>query len=97
MADFFRLNKSALALNVIVAPNTGFRPGQLGALHAVASHFSVHDDPAIISLPTGYGKTAIIMALPFILGATRVLVVEPTDVLRRQTSSHFRELSTFES
>lgn len=30
----------------------------------------------------------------FLLGSNRVLVVEPTDVLRRQTSAHFGELST---
>lgn len=80
--------------NPLTQPNSGFRPGQLGALHAVLSHFSVYDDPAIVSLPTGYGKTAVIMALPFILKAKRLLVVEPSDALRKQTTSHFKELST---
>jgi len=54
----------------------------------------VYDEPAIVSLPTGYGKTAVIMALPFVLAAKRLLVVEPSDVLRRQTAGHFRALST---
>jgi hypothetical protein len=45
-------------------------------------------------LPTGYGKTAVIMALPFVLSAKRLLVVEPSDVLRRQTAAHFGSLST---
>lgn len=94
MPDFFRDHAASLLLRPIAAPNTGFRPGQLGALHAVVSHFSVYDEPAIISLPTGYGKTAIIMALPFVLGAQRVLVVEPSDILRRQTATHFGALST---
>lgn len=75
-------------------PNTGFRPGQLGALHSTIAHFSVNEDPAVISLPTGYGKTAVIMALPFAFNARHVLVVEPTDVLRRQTASHFKTLHT---
>ncbi|GAA5628242.1 hypothetical protein Brsp05_03538 [Brucella sp. NBRC 12953] len=82
-----------LALNLIGAPNTGFRPGQLGALHSSLAHFSVYDEPAIISLPTGYGKTALLMALPFLLRARRLLVVEPSDALRRQTTGHFKELS----
>ncbi|MBV2143746.1 DEAD/DEAH box helicase family protein [Falsochrobactrum sp. TDYN1] len=82
-----------LALNLIGAPNTGFRPGQLGALHSVLAHFSVYDEPAILSLPTGYGKTALLMALPFLLRARRMLVVEPSDALRQQTTSHFKELS----
>ena len=94
MPRFFKDHNGALTLRALSAPNSGFRPGQLGALHSVVSHFSVYDEPAIASLPTGYGKTAVIMALPFLLGAKRLLVVEPTDVLRRQTTSHFRDLST---
>lgn len=94
MPEFFGNHSSALALRVLGAPNTGFRPGQLGALHSVLSHFSVYDEPAIVSLPTGYGKTAVIMALPFILGSKHLLVVEPSDVLRRQTAAHFSVLST---
>ncbi|ARM91059.1 DEAD/DEAH box type DNA/RNA helicase protein (plasmid) [Rhizobium sp. CIAT894] len=94
MPNFFRDHSGALALRPLGAPNSGFRPGQLGALHSVVSHFSVFDEPAIVSLPTGYGKTAVIMALPFVLGAQRLLVVEPTDVLRRQTAAHFGALST---
>jgi hypothetical protein len=34
------------------------------------------------------------MTLPFLFGARRVLVVEPSDALRRQTTSHFNTLST---
>jgi len=76
------------------SPNRGFRPGQWGALHAVLAHTSVHDEPSVICLPTGYGKTAVMMALPFLLRADRVLIVEPSDALRRQVSSHFQVLST---
>jgi superfamily II DNA or RNA helicase len=82
-----------LELNLLDAPNSGFRPGQLGALHSVLAHFSVYDEPAILSLPTGYGKTALLMALPFVLRARRALVVEPSNALRQQTTSHFKELS----
>lgn len=82
-----------LALSLVGGPNTGFRPGQLGALHSALAHFSVYDEPAILSLPTGYGKTALLMALPFLLQARRILVVEPSDALRQQTTSHFKELS----
>lgn len=83
-----------ITLTPLANANTGLRPGQLGALHSVLAHFSVYDDPSIISLPTGYGKTVILMALPFLLNVKRVLVIEPSDALRRQTVSHFRELST---
>ena len=94
MPEFFTERGDAIALRALGAPNRGFRPGQLGALHAVVSHFPVFDEPAIVSLPTGYGKTAVIMALPFVLRARRLLVVEPSDVLRRQTAAHFDVLAT---
>lgn len=95
MADFFAQHRGALNLATQVAtPNRGFRIGQLGAMYAVLAHESVHDDPAIVCLPTGYGKTSVMMALPLLLAAKRVLVVEPSNALRRQVSSHFRELST---
>jgi hypothetical protein len=84
--NYFRDNSQRISLRPLTIPNSGFRPGQLGALHAVLSHFSVFEEPAIVSLPTGYGKTAVIMALPYILEANRLLVVEPSDALRRQTS-----------
>lgn len=95
MPDFFIQHKSALNVTAQEAtPNQGFRAGQLGALHAVLAHFSVHDDPAIVCLPTGYGKTSVMMALPLLMAPSRVLVVEPSNALRKQVSSHFRELST---
>lgn len=95
MANFFAQHRGALNLvKQVGTPNHGFRPGQLGAMHAVLAHESVHDDPAIICLPTGYGKTSLMMALPILLAAQRVLVVEPSAALRKQVSSHFRELST---
>lgn len=95
MPNYFASQKAALNLLAqSAAPNQGFRSGQLGALHAVLAHFSVHDDPAIVCLPTGYGKTSVMMALPFLYASSRVLVVEPTNALRKQVASHFRELST---
>lgn len=95
MTGFFVQHRAGLSLaSQEGQPNQGFRPGQTGALHAVLAHTSIHDEPAIICLPTGYGKTSVVMALPFLLGSRRVLVVEPSDALRKQVTSHFRELST---
>lgn len=84
----------SIALRPLEMPNTGLRPGQLGALHSILAHFSVYDEPAVVSLPTGYGKTAVVMSVPFAMRVGRVLVVEPSDALRKQTASHFKELST---
>ncbi|WP_238539554.1 DEAD/DEAH box helicase family protein [Pseudomonas sp. GM16] len=63
-------------------------------MHAVLAHFSVQDYPAIVSLPTGYGKTSLMMALPLLLGPARVLIVERSSALRKQVHSHFSVLST---
>ncbi|SBK35249.1 Hef nuclease [Klebsiella variicola] len=95
MPNFFRDSNGALNLAAqTLVPNQGFRAGQLGALHAAMAHYSVYADPAIICLPTGYGKTSVMMALPFLVQSKRVLVVEPSNALRKQVSSHFAELST---
>lgn len=95
MPDFFMQHSSALNLSAqVTTPNTGFRPGQLGSLHAVLAHASMHADPATVCLPTGYGKTSVMMALPLLMRPSRVLVVEPSNALRKQVSSHFSELST---
>jgi superfamily II DNA or RNA helicase len=94
MADYFTRHRAALnLLKQTITPNHGFRPGQLGSIHAVLAHASVHDDPAIVCLPTGYGKTALMMALPLLLVPHRVLIVEPSDALRRQVHSHFKNMS----
>jgi superfamily II DNA or RNA helicase len=95
MSDFFFQYREALSLVAQTqTPNQGFRQGQIGALHALLAHVSLHDDPAIVCLPTGYGKTSVMMALPLLLSPKRVLIVVPSDSLRKQISSHFRELST---
>jgi len=94
MPAFYSENSAKLSLLAIDGPNTGFRPGQLGALHSSLAHFSANDDPAILCLPTGYGKTAVMMALPYLVKAMRTLVVEPSNVLRSQSAGHFKVQST---
>ena len=42
----------------------GFRTSQIGALHALSAHFTLHERPAVIVLPTGAGKTAVLMLTP---------------------------------
>jgi superfamily II DNA or RNA helicase len=71
----------------------GLRMPQLGALHAIAAHFSRHRDPALVTMPTGSGKTAVLSAAPFILRAERVLVLTPSRMVRDQISEEFRSLN----
>jgi superfamily II DNA or RNA helicase len=69
----------------------GWRPPQLGALGALTAHWSTQrSTPALISLPTGTGKTGVATAVPHLLAARRVLVVVPSTELRRQLAAAFR-------
>src|SRR5579885_1340936 len=67
----------------------GLRQGQIGALCSIASHFSVHPDPAIVTLPTGVGKTGVLVLSPYLLGTRRALVITPSAVVRDQICAEF--------
>ncbi|MBB6017437.1 DEAD/DEAH box helicase [Deinococcus radiopugnans] len=68
------------------------RPNQIGAISAVQAHFSLHTEPALLAMPTGSGKTAVLMALAFVLRAGPVLVVTPSVIVREQIAEGFRSL-----
>lgn len=73
----------------ILAP--GWRSAQRGALCSVLAHWAVDpDQPALVSMPTGSGKTAVAVALPFLAGARRTLVLVPSQQLRAQMAADFR-------
>ncbi len=91
---YFQENSERLKIRESTAPNTGLRRGQVGALFAIAAHFIERNEPAIVSLPTGYGKTAVLTAICFLAKARRVLVVTPTNALRTQAARAFRTLET---
>ncbi len=69
----------------------GLRPPQLGALHAIAAHFAVETscEPATVVLPTGTGKTEVMLASLAYNQLNKLLVVVPTDALRTQISNKF--------
>jgi superfamily II DNA or RNA helicase len=67
----------------------GLRVPQIGALHAIASHWTVHREPALVIMPTGTGKTEVMMAAALASQCDRLLVVVPTDALRTQTADKF--------
>src|SRR6266481_8624298 len=65
---------------------------QVGGFCAARAHFSTSTDPCLISMPTGSGKTGLMMALSFGFKARRVLVISPARVLRRQVATQFKTL-----
>lgn len=71
----------------------GIRSCQAGGFWGVKSHFTAYEDePALVSMPTGSGKTALMMLLAFGLSEKQVLVVTASDVLRTQTAAKFKQL-----
>lgn len=91
--SYFRENRSRLSFTVKSdEADLGLRECQAGACWAVQAHFTASDEPALVVLPTGAGKTALMMLLAFELQARRVLIITPTKVLREQTCQKFAEL-----
>lgn len=72
--------------------DSDLRRGQRAAIHAVASHFDgpSQEQPALFSLPTGYGKTTVLVALRNLLSTGRTLVLCPNSTLRTQLATAFR-------
>jgi superfamily II DNA or RNA helicase len=68
-----------------------WRAPQRGALASLLAYWSLpHQNPAVVSVPTGSGKSAIATAAPYLLSATRALVVVPSRDLRNQLAADFR-------
>jgi superfamily II DNA or RNA helicase len=72
----------------------GLRECQLGAIWALKSHFTnfSNEVASMISMPTGSGKTALMMAACFELNVGKVLIVTPSKILRRQIHEQFKSL-----
>lgn len=67
-----------------------YRTCQRGAYWALKSHQTAQgDEPAIISIPTGGGKTALMMIAAFDYEADRVLIIAPSDSIRTQLQDKF--------
>jgi hypothetical protein len=76
----------------------GLRPPQLGALHAVLAHWTTNSvEPATVVMPTGTGKTETMLTLLCASRPSRLLVVVPSDALRRQSAAKFETLGVLPS
>jgi len=73
----------------------GLRNAQLGAIHAIGSFLSLHKKQAgIIVMPTGSGKSSIIMMTPYLALSKKVLIVTPSKMVRGQIFDDFNKLRT---
>lgn len=79
--------------NFTLTGHCNWRTPQIGGLCAAVAHWTLEPHkPALVSIPTGAGKTAIAMAAPFLLpkAPKRILIVVPSKDLRTQTVERFR-------
>ncbi len=63
---------------------------QVAAVGAAMSHFSTKSDPALIAMPTGTGKTAVMIILSYAFKANKVLVITPSMLVREQITKQFK-------
>lgn len=64
---YFEDNYSNIRYPIRKQNELGLRRAQTGAIHRIASYFTIESEPAIIVMPTGSGKTAVLMAAAFVL------------------------------
>ena len=75
--------------------SVGLRNAQIGAIHAIASHSTLEPvDAAVIVMPTGSGKTTVLMLAPYVLQKTKVLIVTPSAMVRGQIVEEYKQLKT---
>lgn len=96
--DYFSSNYSRINYPIATETQNGLRNAQIGAIHAIGAHFSIYKiEPALIVLPTGAGKTAVLNLSAYLLKAKRVLVVSSSVLVRGQIVEEFQTLKTLKS
>lgn len=73
----------------------GLRNAQIGAIHAIASYDTFNKKcAAIVVMPTGSGKTGVLMMAPYVTQRHKVLIVTPSIMVRGQIYEDFSHLHT---
>jgi superfamily II DNA or RNA helicase len=83
--------KDALVLREEEDKNLGFRSVQVGAISAIKAHFiSKPERKAIVVMPTGTGKTDVMIATMVGEQLKRTLILVPSAMLRHQIAEKFK-------
>lgn len=69
--------------NADIEANNLLREPQREAHRAVREHFASSNEPGILQIPVGCGKTGIMSTLPFGISEGRVLVITPNLTIRK--------------
>lgn len=95
MNSYFSRNYSKLRYPKADEEKSGLRNAQLGAIHSISSFFTLNKTKAaIVVMPTGSGKTAVLMMTPYVLESNKVLVITPSKLVRSQVSEEYSTLKT---
>ena len=70
----------------------GLRSPQIGAIYATLSHWEVSSDAVTIVMPTGTGKTEVMLSLLIAASCNKTMIIVPTDALRSQISNKVASL-----
>ncbi|MER8700359.1 DEAD/DEAH box helicase family protein [Mesorhizobium sp. M1273] len=70
-------------LTADIEANVLVREPQQGAHKAVRTHFAASNEPVILQIPVGCGKTGVIATLPFGIAQGRALVITPNLTIRK--------------
>lgn len=73
-------------------PTKGLRNPQVGAYHAIISHWTYTEQTGTVVLPTGTGKTETMLSVFVSERLGKLLVIVPSDPLRSQISKKFIHL-----
>lgn len=75
----------------------GLYNAQLGAIHSIGAHFTINNMPGIVTMPTGSGKTAVLMMAPFLLQSKRILIITPSRMVRGQIYEDVKDLKVLKT
>jgi len=94
--DTFRIHESwekfRLTEENIANEQNGLRDSQLGAIYSILSHWTKSNEKGIIVLPTGTGKTEVMLSVLVKEQIDKLLVIVPSDALREQIGNKFLSL-----
>lgn len=93
MSYFFE-GYGSIQLPISDGETPGLRRAQVGAIHAIGAYFSLpRNEPGIVVMPTGSGKTAVLCVTAFILRTKRALVLTPSQLVRSQMAEQMASLA----
>ena len=88
MDSYFQTNQTFI--DFFPNDGLGLRPPQLGAASSLLALSTQKEmEPAIIVLPTGTGKTAVLQLAPFLWKARLALVITPAGLCESRLSTVF--------